>query len=75
LSHGSSPFCSGYFEDGVLRTTFLGCLQTIILLISTSQVARIVGVIHWCPASSYFLSLTILSSLVVAVKHMARVFG
>jgi hypothetical protein len=46
LSHTSSPFCSGYFGDGVLRTICLGWLQTLILLISASQLARIIDVNH-----------------------------
>jgi hypothetical protein len=28
LSHNSSPFCSGYFEDGVLPTICLGWPRT-----------------------------------------------
>jgi hypothetical protein len=44
LSHTSSPFCSGYFGDGgVSHTICLGWLQTAILLISASQIARITG--------------------------------
>jgi hypothetical protein len=49
LSHTSSPFCSGYFRDGVSWTVCLGCPQIAILLISASQVTRITGVSHWCP--------------------------
>jgi hypothetical protein len=44
LSHTSSPFCSGYFGDRVSQTICLCCLQTVILLISASQVARIIDV-------------------------------
>jgi hypothetical protein len=44
LSHFSSPFCSGYFGDGVLQTPRWP--QTAILPISASQVARITGVSH-----------------------------
>jgi hypothetical protein len=51
LSHITSPFCSGYFGDGILRTTSLSWLQTVILPISASQVARITVVSHQCPAS------------------------
>jgi hypothetical protein len=39
LSHTFSPFCCGYFGDGVSRTISLGCIQTVTLLISASQVA------------------------------------
>jgi hypothetical protein len=44
LNHTSSPFCSAYFGDGILKTICPGWLQTIILPISASQVARITGV-------------------------------
>jgi hypothetical protein len=46
LKHASSPFCSSYFGDGVLRSIFLGWPGTSILPISASQVARITGVSH-----------------------------
>jgi hypothetical protein len=46
LSHTSSPFCSGYFGDGVSHTICLGWPRTLILFISSSQVARITGVSH-----------------------------
>jgi hypothetical protein len=46
LSHRSSPFCSGYFEDGILGTVCLGWPRTWTLLISVSQVARITGMSH-----------------------------
>jgi hypothetical protein len=54
-SHASSPFCSDYFGDGVLRTICLCWPWPLILLISTSQVARITGVNHWCLARLIFL--------------------
>jgi hypothetical protein len=41
---------SGYFRDRTLRTICLAWLQTTILPISASQVARVTGVSHWCPA-------------------------
>jgi hypothetical protein len=53
LSHSTSPFfffCEGFFEIGSHGTTCLGWLQTVILLISASWVARITGVSHQCPA-------------------------
>jgi hypothetical protein len=45
LSHTSSPFCSGYFEDGISRTIWQGWFQTTILS-SAFQVARITGMSH-----------------------------
>jgi hypothetical protein len=48
-----SLFCSGYFENVVLRTI---CLGWAILPISASQVARITGMSHQCPL---FLSILI----------------
>jgi hypothetical protein len=39
----ASPFCPGYFGDGVSQTICLGWPQTSILPISASQVARITG--------------------------------
>jgi hypothetical protein len=36
-------FCDGYFQDRVLRSTCPGWLWTLILLISASWVARIIG--------------------------------
>jgi hypothetical protein len=39
LNHTSSPFCSGYFGDGVSRTICPGWPQTTSLPISVSQVA------------------------------------
>jgi hypothetical protein len=41
LSHTSSPFCSGYFGDGVLGTICAGWPWTMSCLISASQDARI----------------------------------
>jgi hypothetical protein len=47
LSHAYSPFfCCGYFGDGASSTICLGWPLTRILLISASQVARIIGVSH-----------------------------
>jgi hypothetical protein len=52
LSHSTSPiFCDRVFRDSVLKTICSGWLQTTILLISASWVARITGVSHWHPAS------------------------
>jgi hypothetical protein len=49
LSHTFSPFCPGYFGDGVS-----GWPQTMILLISASQVARITGVSSWRLTQYFF---------------------
>jgi hypothetical protein len=40
---------------GVSQTISLGWPQPAILLISVFQVARIIGVNHWCPAKKAFL--------------------
>jgi hypothetical protein len=56
LSHTSSPFCSGYFEDGVSGTICLGWPQAVILLISASQVARTISMSHRHLASPTFLT-------------------
>jgi hypothetical protein len=61
LSHTSSPFCSGCFGDGVLRTICSGWPQTAILLIlriSASQVARIIGMSHKLWLSSHYIAQT-----------------
>jgi hypothetical protein len=42
-----SPFCSGYFGDGIQQTICPGWLQTEILLISASQIVSITGVSRW----------------------------
>jgi hypothetical protein len=49
-----SIFALVIFEDGVLRTSCLGWLWTLILPISASQVARITGVSHWHPADFFY---------------------
>jgi hypothetical protein len=41
LSHTSSPFCSGYFRDGVLRAICVGWPWTVILPSSASQVQNL----------------------------------
>jgi hypothetical protein len=47
LSHTFTVFCSGYFGDGVSQTVCPDWPQNSILLISSSQVARITGMSHW----------------------------
>jgi hypothetical protein len=54
LCHSTSSFCDGLFWDRVLQTICLGCLRTVILLISASWVARITGVSHLRPAKFSF---------------------
>jgi hypothetical protein len=54
LSHISSPFCSGYFGDGVSETICLGWPPTTILWISASPVARMTGRSHRCPGLLIF---------------------
>jgi hypothetical protein len=46
FSHSIRPFCVRYFRDRILLTICLGWLQTAILLISASWVARITGLSH-----------------------------
>jgi hypothetical protein len=55
LGHTSSPFCSGYFGDRVSQTVCLGWPQTMILLISASQIVKITGVNHQCLTSTVFV--------------------
>jgi hypothetical protein len=45
-------FCDGFFHDRVSKTICPSWLQTMILLISASWVARITGVRHWRPANA-----------------------
>jgi hypothetical protein len=57
LSHNSSPICSGYFENRILRTVSLGWFWTTVILISAFQVARIIDLSHWHLAIVIFLTL------------------
>jgi hypothetical protein len=50
-SHTSSTFCCDCFGDGVLWTTCLDWSWIVILLISASQLARIIGLSLLCQAS------------------------
>jgi hypothetical protein len=54
LNHTSSPFCSGYFGDEGSWTICRGWPQTAILLISDSQVGRIISVIHGTWLDDFF---------------------
>jgi hypothetical protein len=47
LSHSTSPFYEGFFKIGSCELFAWGWLQTVILLTSASQVARIAGMSHW----------------------------
>jgi hypothetical protein len=53
FSHTSSPFCSGYFGDGISWNICQCWPQTSILPISASQIARITGMSHCTQRSSY----------------------
>jgi hypothetical protein len=55
LRHTSSPFCSGYFGDGVWRTICWGWPWTMIFPISASHVARTTYVSHWHLTQNQFL--------------------
>jgi hypothetical protein len=53
LSHSTSPaFCDEFFQDRVSQTVCPDQLRTLILLISASWVARIIGVTYQCPAQT-----------------------
>jgi hypothetical protein len=60
LSHTSCPLCSGNFGDGAFWTICLGWPQTMILLISASQIARITGVSHQHSAGACNFSLGVM---------------
>jgi hypothetical protein len=55
LNHTSSLLCCGYFGDKTSLITCLSWPQTMILLISASLGARIIGVSHQCPVFLWFL--------------------
>jgi hypothetical protein len=56
LSHSTSPFyVNAFFQDRFSWTICSGWLWTVILLISTSWVARIIVVSHWCLALNFLL--------------------
>jgi hypothetical protein len=50
LSNTSDPFCSSYFGDGASWTICPDWSWTVILPISSSQIARIAGMSHSCLA-------------------------
>jgi hypothetical protein len=59
LNSGPSPWATppvlflwSIFQDRASQTIYLGWLQTAILLISNSWVARITDVSHQCPAAN-----------------------
>jgi hypothetical protein len=68
LRHSISPiFCDGFFRDRVSGTICPGWLQTSILLISVSWVARIIGMSHLHLAKS--------SNLYCARRHAKTLPG
>jgi hypothetical protein len=74
-------FVLGIFEIGSCKLTFcVGWLQTVIILISASQIPRITGLSHWHPASiSYDVFLPIfrgslLMKLFISIKAIAMSF-
>jgi hypothetical protein len=50
LSHTSSPFYSGYFGDGSLTNYLPRLASNLDPMISASQLAKFIGVSHWCLA-------------------------
>jgi hypothetical protein len=50
-------FCDGFFRDKVSCIIFWDWLQTTVLLIFASLVARITGMSHWHPVSQQFFKL------------------
>jgi hypothetical protein len=68
LSHTSIPFCSGYFGDGILQTVCLDWARISILLISASQVARIIGVSHLTQLGWHFFHLYLCSLLSISLS-------
>jgi hypothetical protein len=66
LRHTSRLFCSGYFRDGVSLTICPSWPRTVILLISASPVARIIGARLWHLAG-YAFKVQILLYYVVVV--------
>jgi hypothetical protein len=54
LSHSTSPFCAGFFQDRVSHPICLDRLRTLILLISASWVARITKHEPPAPSSVFF---------------------
>jgi hypothetical protein len=53
LSHSATIFCDGYFQDSRSQTFSLAWLRTVILLISTSQVGRIIAVSYRQPFKTF----------------------
>jgi hypothetical protein len=72
LSHISSPFCYGYFVDRVSQTIFPGWAQTMILPISASQEARIIGTSHQCPPYFLFIYFAVLVIQPKAVRNLEK---
>jgi hypothetical protein len=65
LSHSTSSFLWRFFFEIGSHKLFAQCwLRTVILLISASWVARIIGMSHWHPATGINLSNTWLDNFV-----------
>jgi hypothetical protein len=59
LSHStSSIFCDRIFQNRVLQNICLGCLQSVLLLIFVSWIAKIIDVSHWHLAAASLLQLS-----------------
>jgi hypothetical protein len=54
ITRVGSSLCVGYFWDRVSQTICQGWLPALVLLISASWGARIIGVSHWCLAQTIF---------------------
>jgi hypothetical protein len=68
LSQTSSPFFCDYFGD-VLQTISQSWSETMIFLISASQVARITGMNHQCSALSFNFKVENLNVKVFTTKR------
>jgi hypothetical protein len=69
LSHTSSPLCSSYFGDWGISRTFPGLASNHNPSDPASQVARITGMGHWCPALDNFLYMLSNSRLFKSVNY------
>jgi hypothetical protein len=81
LSHSTSPLVCWVFWDSISQTICPGWLQTIIHLISASQIARITGVSHQLPAPwlflnnstrNYFMKITTLFIILPWVRYFSK---
>jgi hypothetical protein len=72
LSHSSSPFCSGYFGDGVFQSICPGWSWNVIPTISASQLSRIIGMSNICNSCLARMWLLEMQSLWTKVARMMR---